>query len=116
MLLEVLFAVTLILFLIILYLYRRLQRQLSQLKFDKHSLSAKYGKMTEQFIPFLKDYPYDSQNFRFLGTPIDGIQFEQDKIVFIEFKTGDSRLTAKQKGIKDLILKKKVEFEEVRMR
>jgi predicted Holliday junction resolvase-like endonuclease len=72
--------------------------------------------MTEQFMPFMKDYPYDAQNFRFLGTPIDGVQFNDDGIVFVEFKSGDSRLSAKQKAIKDLVLNKKVEFREVRMR
>lgn len=71
--------------------------------------------MTEQFLPFLEEYPYDEQNFRFLGTPIDGIQFEDDKIVFVEFKAGDSKLTEKQKKIKEQVEKKKVEFEEFRI-
>ena len=66
-------------------------------------------------MPFLKNYPYESSNFRFIGTPIDGIQFEDDKIVFVEFKVGDSRLTAKQEKIKDLINKKKVNWEEFRI-
>jgi predicted Holliday junction resolvase-like endonuclease len=43
------------------------------------------------------------------------VQFEPDRIVFVEFKTGSSRLSAKQKDIKDLVLNKKVEFREVRM-
>ena len=66
-------------------------------------------------MPFLKNYPYESSNFRFIGTPIDGIQFEDDKIIFVEFKAGDSRLTAKQEKIKDLINKKKVNWEEFRI-
>ena len=94
----------------------RLKLDLQDLKFSKHSLSTKYGKMTEQFIPFLKVYPYNENNFRFLGTPIDGVQFEDDKIILMEFKTGDSKLSEKQKHIKDLIQKKKVSFEEIRIR
>ncbi len=71
--------------------------------------------MTEQFLPFLEDYPYDPQHFRFIGSPIDGIQFENDKIVLIEFKAADSHLTEKQDKIKGLIDKKRVEFEEYRI-
>ena len=71
--------------------------------------------MTEQFLPFLKHYPYDSQNFRFIGSPIDGIQFNDDKIVFIEFKSADSRMTPKQQNIKKIISEKEVEFQEIRI-
>ena len=71
--------------------------------------------MSEQFMPFLKDYPYDPQNFRFIGSPIDGIQFEDDKIILIEFKTSNSQLTDRQKKIAELIWQKKVEFEEHRI-
>lgn len=108
-------AILLLLLVAVLYLYRRAWHELSALKSSKQSLSTKYGKLTEQFMPFMKDYPYDSQQFRFIGTPIDGLQFEPDRIVFVEFKTGSSRLTAKQRDIKDLVLNKKVEFREVRM-
>ncbi len=93
----------------------RLVKQNRRLRFEKRSLSGKYGKMTEQFLPFLKGYPYDKQNFRFIGSPIDGVQFEDDKIVLVEFKTGVSRLTEKQKRIRELVGKKRVEFEEIRM-
>lgn len=72
--------------------------------------------MSEQFIPFLKSYPYDPQNFRFIGTPIDGVQFENDKIIFVEFKTGNSRLSKKQENVKKLLGEKKVNFEEMRMK
>jgi len=71
--------------------------------------------MTEQFMPFLKDFPYDPTNFRFIGSPIDGIQFNEDKIIFIEFKTANSGLSARQKQIAETIWQKKVEFEEHRI-
>ena len=66
-------------------------------------------------MPFMEDFPYDSSNFRFLGTPIDGIQFEDDKIVFVEFKTANSKMTEKQKKIKEFVDKKKIVFEEIRI-
>ena len=68
----------------------------------------------EQLFPFMKNYPYNTRNFRFIGNPIDGISFENDKIVFIEFKTGKSMLSNLQKKIKNLIHNKKVEWKEIR--
>ena len=81
----------------------------------KQSLSTKYGKMTEQFMPFLNVYPYDEHNFRFLGSPVDGVQFNDDGVVFVEFKTADSRLTSEQRRIRDLVNDKKVSFREIRI-
>ena len=101
---------------ILLFLYRRALHQTEKIRFSKQSLSSRYGKMTEQFMPFLKDYPYDPQNFRFLGTPVDGVQFNDDGIVFVEFKSSDSRLSARQKKAKNLIEKGRVGFREIRIR
>ncbi len=121
MLLEITVVLSLLLLLFI-FLFSKSRQQISELKLQvtelissKHSLSSKYGRMTEQFLPFLESYPYDEQNFRFIGSPIDGVQFEDDKVIFIEFKAGNSGLTVKQKGIKDLINKGKVEFKEFRI-
>lgn len=97
------------------YLWRKAKSELKSVHFDKRSLSSKYGKMTEQFMPFLKDYPYNPQNFRFLGTPIDGIQFEEDKIIFIEFKAATSQLSERQRQIADNIYNKRVDFQEHRI-
>lgn len=104
-----------ILAILLFILYWRARKKLQELRFQKKSQSVRYGKMAEQFLPFLKDYPYDPQNFRFLGTPIDGIQFNKDKIVFIEFKTAGSQMSDKQKEIKELVDNRKVEFEEHRI-
>lgn len=100
----------------ILYLlWRRTVQILKETKFAKASLSTKYGKLSEQFMPFLKHYPYDPHRFRFLGTPIDGVQFEDGRIVFVEFKTNQSGLTASQKQVIDNINRKRVYFEEFRI-
>jgi len=109
--------ITILIFLVIILfiLWRRSSARHAEVAFSKASLSSKYGKMSEQFMPFLKDYPYDPQNFRFLGTPIDGIQFCDDKIVFIEFKTNSSQLSPRQKQVAQNIWQKKVEFEEHRI-
>lgn len=114
----VLFLIALILFFAVYFLNNKikyLKGRLKEMEFQKKSQSVKYGKMSEQFMPFLKEYPYNENNFRFLGTPIDGVQFEDDKIVFVEFKTGDSRLSTLQRKIKDMVEKGKVKFEEIRI-
>ena len=104
-----------VLVILLFILWRRAMARHAEVAFSKNSLSSKYGKMTEQFMPFLKDYPYDPQNFRFLGTPIDGIQFENDKIILIEFKAADSKLTDRQKQIAEQVWQKRIEFEEHRI-
>ena len=114
--LIVIFAIIfLVLILVIRYLWLKnyvLKAEVEDILSKKQSLSTKYGRMTEQFLPFLSQYPYNEQNFRFLGSPIDGVQFEKDKIVFVEFKAADSKLSQKQKEIRDLIEKNQVFFKE----
>lgn len=100
---------------ILFLLWRRSVKLLKETKFSKQSLSSKYGKMTEQFMPFLAHYPYNPQNFRFLGSPIDGVQFTPDEIIFIEFKTASSQLSFTQRQIRDMIKERRVRFEEIRL-
>ena len=80
-----------------------LRKKIKELTSQKQSLSTTYGKITEQFAPFMKNYPYSPENFRFIGNPIDGIQFEDDHIIFVEFKTHKSKLTTSQNRIKKLV-------------
>ncbi|MEK6959217.1 MAG: Holliday junction resolvase-like protein [archaeon] len=91
-----------------------LKEEIADLKHSKISQSVKYGQLTEQWIPFSKDFPYNPQNFRFIGKPIDGVSFENDKIVFVEFKTNKSHLSETQKNVKELVEKKKIEWLELR--
>ncbi len=97
------------------YLRRRLTVALNILADERtrqRSLSASYGRITEQWFPLMERYPYDSANFRFLGTPVDGVQFEEDRIVFVEFKSNRSELSSAQKRMKKLIESGKVYWEE----
>ena len=118
-LLELLLLVIVFLLLIFIYfLYKKadsLENQLLDLFSSKISQSVKYGKLTEQWIPFSKDFPFSSEQFHFIGNPIDGIVFCDDRIVFCEFKTASSKLSKKQKSIKDLIEDKKVEWLEFKI-
>jgi len=84
---------------------------ITQLDKQKRSQSIRYGKLAEQFMPFLETYPYDPQDFRFLGTPIDGVQFTEDAIVFVEFKAADSQLSQRQRAIRKMVEEGAVRFE-----
>lgn len=97
------------------YLRRRLDavlRLLESERTSKRSISASYGRITEQWFPLMDRYPYDSANFRFLGTPVDGVQFEEDRIIFVEFKARTSELSSAQRRMKQLIMSGKVTWEE----
>ena len=116
---ELVFTGIIIILLIALILlvrsFIKLRGDFDDLRFAKQSQSVKYGQLTEQWIPFSKNFPYNSQNFRFIGKPIDGISFEDDKIVFVEFKTNKSQLNENQKRVKELVKDKKIEWFELRV-
>ena len=76
----------------------------------RKSSEVRVGKIGENLAPFTKDWPWDPGLFRFLGNPVDGIQFNDDEIIFIEVKTGGSRLSAGQKRAMNLIKEGKVSF------
>ena len=115
---ELVFTIVIIilaaLLLFVLFSLFSLKSKFGNLQFSKQSQSVKYGQLTEQWLPFSKNFPYNSQNFRFVGKPIDGIAFEDDKIVFVEFKTNKSQLSEVQKRVKELVKEKKVEWFELR--
>jgi predicted Holliday junction resolvase-like endonuclease len=62
----------------------------------------------ESYQESMKYYPYNPNNFRFIGTPIDGIQFEDDMILFVRFHPDNTPFTTEQNRIKSLIGNKKV--------
>jgi len=73
--------------------------------------------ISEQFAPFTEKFKklgWDPQEFKFLGRPVDGIQFQEDEIVIVEFKTGRSQLSDTQQRVKRLVEQGKVRFEEIR--
>lgn len=76
----------------------------------RKSSEVRLGKIGENLAPFLRDWPWSPATFRFLGNPVDGIQFNDDGIIFIEVKTGGSRLSKSQKKCKQLIKEGKVSF------
>ena len=105
------------LYLIKLYNYQQetIKKQLddiNKLISSKKQSEVRLGQISEHFAPLLKDFPYDSKNVRFLGSPIDFVvfEFEQEKIVFIEFKTGNSKESSRQRTVRKIIESGNVEY------
>jgi len=117
---ELILILIIILLAVIIYiLYSKLKEErsaLGELEHDHKSMYVKHGKAWEHFVPFTSDFEKiaGKENFRFIGSPIDGISFDDDAIKFIEIKTGSSELSGKQKKIKKQVQEKKVEWHELR--
>ena len=86
------------------------EEQYRKLLNQKKSSEVRTGKITEQIAPFLEDYPLNPQTARFIGDPIDFVHFDDDKVTFVEVKSGKSQLNKRQREIRDLIKEGKVEF------
>ncbi len=92
--------------------YDALRDRLEDEQSRQRSLSTTYGRISEQWFPLMDRYPYDARGFRFLGSPVDGIQFEEDRIVFCEFKANRSDLSTEQRRLRDLVRAGRVYWEE----
>ncbi len=92
-----------------------LELKYSTLLYQKKSSEVRLGQISENLAPFLKSFKYNPKKAHFLGNPIDYIVFEDDKIVFLEIKSGESKLSDGQKNIKKLIIEGKVEFDQMRI-
>jgi len=82
------------------------------------SKAVNLGLVLERLAPSMKSFPFNHNDCRSLFDPIDYIIFNGlsgkgpvDKIIFMDIKTGRSRLKEKQKEIKSLIENKKVTWD-----
>ena len=78
------------------------------------------GKISESLAPVLEDFPVDPKkpgtSTVFLGQPVDFIHFDPERgIVLIEVKSGQSKLSASQKRIKELVKEGQIEWLEFRV-
>ena len=85
----------------------------------KRSRAVLSGQMAEQIAPFLKDFPCNPADVRFVGKPLDFIGFPGaadgsgiKEILFIEVKTGSSALSQREKEIKEAVVSGKVRYVE----
>ena len=94
---------------------KELRKSLDLLLSQKKSSEVRLGQISEQLAPFIKGFGYDPKKAHFLGNPIDYVIFDDNKVVFMEVKSGKARLTKGQKDIKDMIDAGKVTFETMRI-
>lgn len=79
------------------------------------------GKVHEQLVAYLPDFPYNPKDVRFLGSPVDLIVFDGmaegrlQRIVFIEIKTGGAGLSARERWVRDVIQAGDVDWHQLRV-
>ncbi|SNB60387.1 Holliday junction resolvase-like protein [Thermoflexus hugenholtzii] len=78
------------------------------------------GRVTEQLAPCLPDFPFNPQDARFIGSPVDFVVFdglsegEIRRVVFVEVKTGRSKLSSRERRVAEVIAARQVEWWEYR--
>jgi len=79
------------------------------------------GKVAEQLVPFTEEFGYNPRDCRFLGSPLDFVVFDGlsegalDKIVLVEVKTGLSRLSKRERQVRDVVDAGEVFWKELRL-
>lgn len=94
---------------------------------DERALSIKKSKSVilwevyEKVLPFLPNFPYQPRDMTFVGKGVDYIVFDGlnewnlKKIIFLEVKSGSSKLNWNERMIRDVILQNKVEYKEYKI-
>lgn len=122
-------------------LNNRLLEQESQFKLslDKHIKDAQKrsndtqrsvlkGQISEKFVPFMAGFEYSPADCRFMGEPMDYVVFhrlhecadgqasiDEARVVFLEVKSGTSKLNKRQQILKEIIARGQVSFESIRI-
>jgi predicted Holliday junction resolvase-like endonuclease len=84
----------------------------------KKSLEVIFGQVAEKVAPVMSRFPFDINDCRFLGEPIDYVIFEGmarnslvSRIVFADVKTGGAHLNLHQKQTKEALERGDVSLE-----
>ena len=86
----------------------------------KQSQAVISGKVYEQLLPFLPEFPFSPKDVRFLGSPVDLLVFdgmdrgELKRVVFVEVKTGQAQLTPRERQLREVLKAGRVEWVEIR--
>ncbi len=85
---------------------------------ETQARATNIGFILERLAPSLNSFRFECSDCRSLFDPIDYVIFEGlcekgvvSRIVFADVKTGNGRLSYKQREIRDLVNSKKVEFD-----
>ncbi len=87
----------------------------------QRSLAVTTGKVYEQLLPYLPDFPFNPKDVRFLGSPVDFVVFDGlsegqvSRVVFVEVKTGGAELSARERRVRDAVRAHQVEWQELRV-
>ena len=116
---TILILIIIILSIVLYFLIKtiiKIKTEIKELKSKYQSKAVLHGTQWEQFVPFTEEFENIAsiENAKFLGKPIDYIVFDDDAVKFIEVKTGSSRLSQKERKIKELIDEKKVKWFELK--
>ena len=86
----------------------------------KRSNAVILGAVYEKVLPFLPDFPYSPKDMVFIGKGFDYLVLDGlaegklRKIVFLEVKSGSSRLNTNEKMIATIVGEKAIEWKEYR--
>ncbi len=79
------------------------------------------GQFSEQLAPYLPDFKYNPTECRFIGKPVDFLVFKGmddkkiDEVIFVEVKSGSSKISSQEKNLKEAIENKRVKWKEYRI-
>ncbi len=80
------------------------------------------GRVSEQLLPFLPGFRFNPKDARFLGSPVDFVVFDGldegtlRRVLFVEVKTGEADLSARERQVRDAVRGGAVEWIELRAR
>ena len=88
----------------------------------KKSRAVLGGQFGEQLAPYLPGFPCNPGDVQFLGSPVDYVAFpgyaagkEIKDVVFIEVKSGQSTLSARERQIKEAVKAGRIHYVEYRL-
>ncbi|MBN2094702.1 MAG: hypothetical protein JW727_01515 [Candidatus Aenigmarchaeota archaeon] len=96
------------------------EREIRQDAIEK-SRAVLEGKFREQLAPVLPDFGYNPTDVRFLGSPVDFVVFDglaensPRGIVLLEVKSGEAKLTEREKMVRGLVREGKVHYRVLRV-
>lgn len=79
------------------------------------------GNFSEQLAPYLPDFPFDPTEVRFVGKPVDLVVFrglasgQVSEVLFVEIKSGQSKLNRNEASVRDAVAQGRVTFVEYRV-
>lgn len=102
---------------------RKWERLVPKLREDatKRSRAVLTGQFSEQLATYLPGFGHAPNEARFVGKPIDFIVFKGlderkvEEVVFVEVKSGGSKLSSVERSLKEAIEMGKVRWEEYRV-